>query len=341
MKIFLILFLTLLFFGVFSFLTSEYNLDKLPDCNNENCGKVVGYIMDAVTKERVNIEYLLAFCDCSMTDKVKIWGGEYVIYIISIQKGKFSVNIPEGKYCLQFFSDKTYNNEYSPDPIPSLNPEHSQMITVKKGQVTTVKKVVKQGGKLKIVLVDKNNIKINPKEFFNDKINIHAYLSSDRVSPLFSAYYGNSDRLNDGELLQRCLFPETYTLFLEFENMGYGSQWVKNIKIERDKVIEVRLLIDKADKTGIEGKITDQNGNPLEDVWVSADSHEKFKFFRNYGKTRTDGNGYYKIIGLKENKYDLSIYPIVNNERIRKKFEGIIIRKNIVSKKNIIVNNSN
>jgi len=306
------------------------------DCKGDHCGRVVGWIYDDVTKKQVKTEFILIFWDIHKTDMSETLNGNPKNVASIVYNGKFSLNVPEGDYYLQF-APREMDNNYSFDPIPLLNPENAQEIHVRRQQVTIVKKYIKPGGKLRIILVDKNNNKIQPAQIFNE-FKILTYLSSDRVSPHFIAGFWTEDDLNDGELFNQSLFPETYRLFIEFEGLGYGTQWIDNVKIERNQITEVRVLFNLSDNTGIEGRVVDQNGNPLKNVHVSAYSHEEFKFVTNGADIYSDENGYYKIIGLKENKYDLKIYIKINGKSIKKNIDNIGIHQNILLKKIITIN---
>lgn len=309
-----------------------------PNCENDKCGRVVGWIFDDNTKEIIKDRFHLNLCDCFETDKSKIVDGEHVIYYFPqvTEDGRFSIEVPEGDYCLQFMPVKIDKN-YCYDPIPSLSPEYTQKIKVRKGKVTVVKKYIKPGGKLKLILVDKNNNKMNPNEVFKTEFTIFISLSNDKVYPYFPGDYGTSDDIDDGEMLIQSLFPGTYLVFLEFRNMGYGSQCVDNVKIERNQTTELRILVDMLDKTGIEGKVCDQHENPIKNALNTIYFHDN-STVGYLGTIRTDNNGYYKIVGLKENKYDLFIEFEANGNRLINKITNILITKNVILKKDIKIN---
>ena len=339
------LFLGVLVIGLLSFLSSQSRLDKLPECDKDNCGKVVGRIIDAETGENVEIEFYIAFCDCDIKDNLKIFNGDHIKYLITgDSNGKFSVKIPEGRYCLQFYP-RTNRAKYAVDPTPSLNPKHTQMITVLKGRIATVRKLAMRGGSLKITLVDSNNDRINPLVLFNPRIDIQAKLSSEKISPALFGVEDESDPngLNDGEIIINNLFPGQYDLSIEFENMGYGSQRFKNIEIERNKTKEINATININDKTGIEGRIVDQYNNPLRNIYINAKyvNDEELPFFSDFGDIYTDISGRYKIIGLKEQIYNLYIYGEINGTEVEKKIEGIHIKNDTILKRDIVIEISN
>ena len=96
-------------------------------------------------------------------------------------------------------------------------------------------------------------------------------------------------------------------------------------------------------RTGIEGKIINQNKNPLHDIYIliTPSKEEKEIFFSEFGNITSDSSGNYKIIGLKEKEYDLFVYGISNGVEIKKNVYGINIKKAIIIKKDIIINTSN
>jgi predicted transport protein len=335
-KFFVFVFLFLVF-SIFSF--ADWKLGKKPDCSKGNCGKVIGWIVDSETNEPVKENFFVAFCDCRIKTGFDPFLDDYIQFLIkSDRKGYFSFMLPEGKYCLQFWPE-SYGSKYSFDPEPVYKNENLQVIKVKRSQITNVKKIAKYGGKLKIILVDTNNNPLNPLEIFHDKINTAVKLTSQKVSPTIFAMPDLSDEqeLNDGETVIHRLHPDKYDVYIEFENMGYGTQKIPDVEIERKKTSEIRVTIDKNNQTGIEGWIKDVNNIPLPNIEVSVISYAKLPYIIDGGSTITDSDGYYKIINLKEQKYQLEIYGVVGDTKINKKFDNIIIRNNVLLKKDIVL----
>lgn len=339
MKRFVIICLVGFVLGITPYLYSQARLGVLPDCSNLDCGKIVGSILDAETKEKVNEPFYIAFTDCNVTDKVKIAEQKHFLYIIeSAKDGDFSVYLSEGRYCLQFWPID-FESKYCPDPTPSLNPSYFQMVEVKKGHISTMQKLAETGGYLKILLVDKNTSKINPKAIFGKRVHVHAKIESDRVTPaIIRAWeYSDKDGLNDGEAILMSMPSEMYNVNIEFSGMGYGSQMYKDIEIEKDKTNEMKVVINFNDQTGISGKITDTDDNPLSGLLVSADSVKdaEIVLFNDYGSVYTDKNGRYKIIGLKEQTYSLQVSGKINGKKISSNFGAFEIKKGIILNKTL------
>ena len=334
-----------IFFGTVGFLFSQSFVRISPDCEKAYCGKVVGTIIDAETGEEVKGDFWISFCECEKKDPVSIfWGGgssDYANYAIIIENGgKFSVNIPEGRYCLWFSPILNKGSKYAADPLPGFSPENSQEIIVSRAKVTTIRKFVKPGGTLKITLTDAAGNKINPMEIFTQRFHIRVNVFSD--SAFFipaQAELSDRDELDDGEMIVYSLPPGAYNMNVEFDKLGYGNQEFENIIIERKKMTEVKVLVDLNSTTGVEGKITDQFNNPLKDFYVTATCNdcEKQLFFSRSACNKTDINGRYKIIGLKEKLYSIDIEGEFNGVSIEKAIENIPIRNQHILKKDFVI----
>lgn len=321
-----------------TYIFSQSRLGDLPDCDDGNCGKLVGNIIDAETKDNVNENFYIAFTDCAIKDKQKIINGEHIFYFVrSDTNGKFSAMIPEGRYCLQFWPVNPGSN-YCMDPVPALNDSYSQTVYVKRGKISTIQKLAKVGGHLKILLVDTNNNKINPIELLWKKFYINVKITSEKVSPNILRIGSQTDLLglNDGEFIIKNLPPEFYNVNIEFENMGYGSQSSGGIEIIRNSITEVPITVDLNNQTGIEGKITDMDNNPLKGVHVTAKSanDKELLFISDFGDIYTDSEGRYRIIGLKEQKYDLFIYGKKDGVACERNRNGIEIKHGVILKMN-------
>jgi hypothetical protein len=333
----------IMFLSIVFFLFSQSFVRIVPDCEKAYCGKVVGTIIDAETGEEVKGDFWISFCQCEKIDPVSIFRtrNDYTKYAINIENGgKFSVNVPEGRYCLWFSPILNSSSKYAADPFPGFIPGENQEIIVSRAKVTTIRKFIKPGGSLKIVLVDAAGNKINPMEIFTQRFHISANLFSDSAF-FIPAQAELSDRseLDDGEMIVYSLPPGAYNMNVEFDTMGYGNQEFENIIIERKKMTEVKVLVDLNSTTGVEGKITDQFNNPLKDFYVDASCTdcEKQPFLGWSGNSQVDINGRYKIVGLKEKTYNFSINGRINNVYIKKKIENIQIKNNQILKKDIVI----
>lgn len=333
----------IMFFGIVAFLLSQKSINKPPDCKEVNCGKVVGTILDAETGENVKEEFCIAFCDCEKTNPESIlWGdSDFFKYIFKVENnGKFSINIPEGKYCLCFYPKLFRDSKYASDTFPGFSSENTQEIIVSRAKVTTIRKFVKPCGTLKITLTDAEGNKINPMEIFTQRIRLKAKLFSDSIFLIPArAALSDENELNDGEMIIHSLPPGAYNLNVEFDEMGYGNQEFENIIIERKKMTQLNVMVDLNSTTGIEGTITDRFNTPLKNFKITAtciDCKEQI-FYENSGKIHTDINGKYKIIGLKEKPYKFDIYGEINGVSIERTMENIPIRNNIILKKDIVI----
>ncbi len=333
----------IIFFGTVVFLFSQSFVRISPDCEKVDCGKVVGIIIDAETGEEVKGGFWISFCECEKKDPVSIFRGNsgYVKYAIIIKNdGKFSVDIPEGRYCLWFSPMLNSGSKYAADPFPGFSPGNIQEIIVSRAKVTTIRKLIKQGGSLKIILSDAAGNKINPMDIFTQRFHISANVFSDSVFSIpANAELSDKNELDDGEMIVYNLPPGSYKLNVEFDQMGYGNQEFQDIGIERKKMSEVKVLVDLNNTTGIEGTVKDQLNTPLKDFYVTATCTdcEKQLFFSWSACNKTDIDGRYKIIGLKEKTYNFSIIGRINDVRIEKTIENIPIRNNILLKKDIVL----
>jgi hypothetical protein len=331
MKFSLLLLIVLLPFSLFS---QNYWFN----CDSGNCGKVEGQVYDAVTQKPINEAFNVLFYQ-NNTDQVKMLERNfYELYFFPTdQNGCFSFDIPQGEYFIRFIP-KSFSSKYCFDPVPVLNPANRQEIKVIKNKITYFKKKARIGGVIHITLVDKNNNKILPNALFNSEGFMHLFLSSQNVEWNFNGEGSLGDDLIDGEITVNRLFPEVYDISIEFSNVGFGNQRVQNVLIEPEKTVEVTILVDMDDKTGISGKITDENGNPLEGAGVYINSVDRIVYLESdNGGVKTDISGNYRIIGMKPNKYRIQVY--YRHDEIERCYKGEIeIRNGLMAQKNIVLN---
>ena len=112
------------------------------------------------------------------------------------------------------------------------------------------------------------------------------------------------------EINQYNLYPGIYSGETDFQykGLGYPDQKIDNILIEKGKTTVVKIVMDLNDKTGVFGKVTNLNGNPVEDVEVYISSSKVIDGVKEYANTYTNSNGEYKIIGLSQGRYTLNFY---------------------------------
>jgi hypothetical protein len=310
------------------------------NCDSGNCGKVEGQIYDAETQKPINEAFDVLFYQ-NNTDQIKMHERSfYQLYFFPTdQNGCFSFDIPQGEYFIRFIP-KNFSSKYCFDPVPVLNPGSRQAIKVIKNKITYFKKMTRLGGIIHITLVDRNNNKILPNTLFNSKDFMHLFLSSKNVEWDFSGEGSLGDDLVDGEITVNRLFPEVYDININFDNVGFGNQRARNILVEPGKTTEVKILVDIDDKTGISGKITDENGNPLVGAEVYINSIDTIVYLESdEGEIYTDKSGNYKIIGMKPNKYQIQVY--YRKDEIERCYKGEIeIRNGLLAQKNIVLNES-
>ena len=309
------------------------------DWDRDNYGKVVGQILDASTGEPVEEVFGIDFYDCSNMSSPK----PPRFTVDSNDKGFFSITIEPGIYCLHFTPlSKTSKYCFEPDPI--IQNEIAHIVRLKKGQLVKVIKKVSLGGKIRIVLVDQHGQKIVPNSMFdvNDMNKLHVEIEAEGILDQITAdAFCNGDKLGEGEILLTQLYPGKYTIYVELAFMGYGNPIkIQDINVSRSITTIQNVVINFDDRTGIEGIIIYNNSLPVEKagVHISKQYNEsKYDIESLRGDVRADRNGYYKIVGLNEGRYRLSVlynfkdgFPksIYNSTVIIKK--GSIILKDII-----------
>jgi hypothetical protein len=141
------------------------------------------------------------------------------------------------------------------------------------------------------------------------------------------------DDTSDGEMVVHSLYPDKYEVFIQFGGLGFESKRLENIKVEKNRTTEIDVMIDPHDKTGIEGKVIDKNGNPLKnvEVFLSPTLPVAGDF-----STNTDQNGYYRLTGVPGGIFHLRVF-LIGKGRIFL-LGTIEIEKNKLLKKDIDVN---
>jgi hypothetical protein len=133
------------------------------------------------------------------------------------------------------------------------------------------------------------------------------------------------DDLNDGEVVIGRLYPGKYHIQIDFGLLGYKYKEIKDIQVSRNQTTITQVLVDINDGIGIEGYITDQNGNPIKNLYVVIDS--------TYSKTGQ--NGYYRIVGIDAGNHliRISTESFEQNEfYLNKSFRVEIIKGKILRK---------
>lgn len=321
--------LIFILFIICNFCLLNAEIQKFCSSGNE-CGMLKVQIFDEM-EDPVSIKFSVYLTDFYTDSNLARYS------MTTESDGTLSASLPIGKYYILFGPDDRNSNTYSFDPDPTLNPQASQVIEIRKNHITTIKKIVKPGGILKIVLLDKNNSKILLKQEFPPKSRVDCILYSSEVASLYFADQNSQDDFSDGELYVNCLFPSNYDVYFNFPNMGYGSQKYANIKVERNKITELMVVVDKKDNTGIQGQVIDSDGVPVEDAEVQVSTDSERMFILDYAETTSDANGNYRIIGLKEKEYNLSVYKNANGVALSADIIDIYIKSNSIIKKDIVL----
>ena len=304
--------------------------------DQDNYGKVVIQVIDAITSEPVKEVFRVNFFDSLRVMNLKEnpfdtssleWYGRTNI------KGHLAANLKPGTYYLQFIPESS-ESKYEYEPSPLLSDRNRQTVFVEAQKITEVFKKMHYGGKLKIVLVDPDGNKINPRLTFSPNAQISLDINSDYfdfgILPFvtlttFDLTEGKDD-LNDGELVVGRLYPGKYHISVDFGYSGYKYKEMDNIQVFRNQTTTAEVIVDIYDKTGIEGYITDTNGTPLKDFYVRIDNTE----------AKTNKNGFYRIVGIDKGIHH--IYTTIgelSTKIISKHAEveivkGMIIRKDFV-----------
>jgi len=306
------------------------------DWDKDNYGKIVGYIIDAITGEPVSDIFDISLYNCS-----NISAPVHAHRITkSDNEGRFSIEIEPGIYCLHFNPNSNIS-QYGIEPDPIIQPGFGESVNVQSGMIVEIVKKVKPGGELKITFVDQNDQRIYPNLMLS-KEDIKHFSGSIKaegiIGPGNLETFSVNDDLKDGEILLTQLFPGKYTIYIKLPFMGFGYPIkIQDIKIERSKTTVRKVVLNYYDPTGIEGVITNSKMLPVVGTRVHIKEQEtgmKYNIDILAGSTRTNDKGYYKIIGLKEGIYEISVH--LKGFKF-KDFRNIKIYKNSIVEKNLFL----
>lgn len=307
MKVGNILMLLALFFGLIGSNCVTAQTQEAEPLDEDNYGKVLIKVIDVNSLEPVKEIFRVNFFNSIKVLELREkpfdtssleWYGK------TDNKGHLITRLTPGVYYLQFIPKKS-ESKYEYEPSPLLSERNRQQITVESYKITEVIKKANYGGKLNIILVDPNGKRINPQvDFFND-IKIKLIIDSEEydfgIFPVDTMtavkLTEGKDDLNDGEVVIGRLYPGKYKIEIDFGLLGYKHQHIMGIQISRNQTTITEVVVDINNNTGIEGIITDQNGNPLSNLYVNIDSTQ----------TKTDQNGFYRIVGIDEGEHLMGI----------------------------------
>lgn len=325
------------------------------DCTENNCGKVEGYIVDPETNQKVNIQYAIWIGECGVDSGIHF--GKRKEGHVTRPDGSFSFFVQPGIHCIQFAPYKTkpdpsnpnltvfLETKYAFDPDPAIAPEQIQKITVKAGQIVKIVKKAKIAGRIKITLVDKAGNKVIPDGNVGADIKFSDIIYKNG-GYLYISKTETGDLEKNGEVIFGQLLPWKYDVSIDFGSMGYGSNWFFDLNVEAGKTIELKVLLDMNDSTGIQGRVLDENGNPIVDAGVDI-SEDTSEFYCSSASIWTDADGQYKIIGLKEKTYRMRISKYLGDlqkELSKPELDHcspdmlVNIKKNQIIKKDVVLN---
>ena len=305
--------------------------------DRDNFGKVVIQVIDAITSKPVNEIFRVNFFDPLKVSKLRedpfdtsslVWYGK------TNTKGHLTAKLKPGNYYLQFIPESS-ESKYEYEPSPLLSDRNRQTVFVENQKITEVFKKIYYGGKLKIILVDPDGNKINPREIFSPDAKIKLDIDSDYfdfgILPFdslttFDLTEGKDD-LNDGEMVIGRLYPGKYHISIDFGTSGYKYKEMDNIQVLRNQTTTAEVIVDIYNKTGIEGYITDQNGTPLKDFYVRIDN----------AVAKTNQSGFYRIIGIDEGTHDIDITNELDTTRIITNFSEVYIVKGMMIRKDFVL----
>jgi hypothetical protein len=304
MKVRNMLFLLALVLGVLishlAIFVESVNARWLTPCNNsDECGKIVGWIIDSESNKPVKEEFAVEiFPYFDTADRLP---GE--TYGLKTKTGHFSIGVRTGRYFIAFtpYSEGTKYAEY-------CNPhffKQDQMIEVEKGKITVIRKKVREGGYLKLIIVNTNYQKVNFRDYF-EKGTVNVWVSNDDNGYGEPAIF-QKEELEAGEKTITNLVPGTYRISPYFPEAGYASSKEEYINIESKKISEYRVVIDSSDNTGIQGFVKDKNGAPLKGVEILICQDIENYGIKGFADTISNDGGYYKIIGIEEGIYMLRV----------------------------------
>jgi len=328
-----------------------YRYDRVfnpPKCKTGNCGKLIIQLLDPITKNPINEKFKVFITEYH--NKYNSFQGSYYDYI-SDNNGRFEFKIDEGKWCLAFMPCSE-ESKYAGEPF-YIPREKGIVVNVEKGKITKYYHMVKPGGDIRVVFVNEKGERVKLNDFF--KTDEHDWIcfsisnenftdeNSDATLCFLPEHFDSDKKLSNYVFFN---LPEgNYDCLMDFSRMKYGnyvSQYIENVKVNGGKTTIIKVELSK--RTGIKGKVYDENGKPIKGVkiWISNKYYEKKgSEFIIEAKTYTDENGYYEIFGLKRLPIPYKIsyhYEEKNKEGFKtikiNPVEGKVIIKNIKLKIN-------
>ena len=275
--------------------------DLLSPCkNSDDCGKIIGRIIDSDTNEIVKEEFTVSIFP--FVKDIKQKSCDY--YSVKTKNGQFSINVNPGIYTISFIPNSS-KTKYPFNFNPYHPPSDDQIIKVENGKITEIRKNVSEGGYLKLIIVNTNDQKVNFRDYF-EKGTVNVWVSNDDKGYGKQAIF-QKEELEAGEKTIKNLVPGVYRIHSYFPESGYGVSNEIFIYIERKKISEYRVVIDTSDNTGIHGFVRDINGAPLKGVEILICQDIENYGIKGFADTISNDVGYYKIFGIEEGIYMLRV----------------------------------
>ena len=289
-------------------------------------GKVIGQILDAETGEPVK-EVFSVYIYESNNDTFP--NNLYRYWDETDDRGKFQLDMLPFTFYLQF-NPKSPTSKYCLTQYPYyLMEKDRDVIKVETGKITYFIKKIPLGGMIKIILADKNNVRFNPQEKFQQKFNIRTNVVG---KDIYEGTVGGKDNLDDGVQTVYKLCAGIYRVEIKFEGLGFSNFKRPDIMVEEGKTTEVIVNLDLTDITGMEGYVTDAAGVPVEDSTVGFGVLEDTDDTIGY-HAFTNKDGYYKLTGMPACKYYLTYYYNTTKRRLISHDYGYVeIKKNILNR---------
>lgn len=294
--------------------------------DNDNFGKIVGQIFEANTGKPVHENFVVTFFKFSQNIQ-----SQRPIFFNSDINGNFSGELEVGRYYI-IISPVSRDSIYCFEPnlleLVKNEDEFSNInfVDIRKGQITKLIKTAKLGGKIILTLVDENGNEFDPRTKYYENIRIRCSMNSDGVledAPIESL----GDSLRDGKSTIGTLYPALYKFNMSFDLIGYGDLDFE-LNAKSGQVVEKKIIIDMTNQTGIEGIISDENGQPIENAVVKAGT----------AATLTNQSGYYKLLNIKTGKKRLKAEFEKEDGLFFLTKKEVLIQEGIIAVKNITIN---
>jgi hypothetical protein len=330
------------------------NYNPYFECKGENCGKVIGWLLDPKTMIPIeNEKFDVLFLDCRESVQLETQGARYKKFKIAKvdKRGHFSMKIEEGEYCItvmpmDYSGYDLANTRYATEPYPGCN-NNKFRIRIKRGMITVVKKNLTYGGSIGLKFIDEESHKINLVKKYSFKIKDKEYAGIVLFDSVYNCVHEvmNVYEKSDGNYIKKIaknIYPGKYkaiiNLFIsncmEKEDVEYAPIAIKEIVVESGKERVVPVILDE--KTGLIIKVVDEQNNPIRYADVNV-KDKKGKLGKSINvdykvssvKCRTNNNGECKILNLKNwIDYEINVSYDERDKRYKSRvIKGVRVKK--------------